>query len=55
MKCPTCRIRDLVVIKMKVGSEPVMLRTCSFCNWRDWEGLDGTMPLNALLELASSR
>jgi hypothetical protein len=55
MRCPTCQIRDLVIIKMKLGTEPVMLRTCSPCNWRDWEGLDGTLGLDALLELASSR
>jgi hypothetical protein len=55
MRCPTCQIRDLVIIKMKLGTEPVMLRTCSSCNWRDWEGLDGTLDLSALLELASAR
>jgi hypothetical protein len=55
MRCPTCKIRDLVVIKMKVGTEPVILRTCSSCNWRDWEGLDGTIALDTVLALVRSR
>ena len=55
MKCPTCRIHDLVVIEMKVGSEPVVLRSCSSCNLRDWEGLDGAMPLGAILGLVGQR
>jgi hypothetical protein len=52
MRCPTCKIRDLVVIKMRLGADPIVLRTCSSCGWRDWEGLDGTLGLDALLDLA---
>ena len=55
MKCPNCKIHDLVIIKMKIGTEPVVLRTCSSCGRRDWEGLDGSMPLGSVLELVSLR
>jgi hypothetical protein len=55
MKCPNCKIHDLVVIRMKIRAEPVVLRTCSSCGCRDWEGLDGSMPLRSVLALVGTR
>ncbi len=55
MKCPSCRTRELVVITMKVGAEQVSLRTCSACDLRYWEGLDGQLGLDAVLALVGRR
>ncbi len=55
MKCPSCRTRELVVIEMKVASEKIALRTCSPCDLRYWEGLDGQLPLDSVLALVSKR
>jgi hypothetical protein len=53
MICPSCQRRHLVVIHMRVGDEPVTLRTCSYCDGRWWESLDGRLSLNAVLDLAA--
>lgn len=55
MKCPSCRTRDLVEITITLASEPVVLRSCSTCELRSWEGLDGTMRLGDVLTLAGRR
>ncbi|MDA8283059.1 MAG: hypothetical protein M0Z42_07125 [Actinomycetota bacterium] len=54
MKCPSCRTRELVVITMRIGGEQVALRTCSYCDLRCWEGLDGQMALASVLNLVGS-
>jgi len=54
MKCPVCRTHDLVVIRMKVRGETVVLRTCSACDLRSWEGLDGELGLDSVLGLAAA-
>jgi transcriptional regulator NrdR family protein len=51
MKCPSCRTRELIVIEMKVGTEHVALRTCSPCDLRYWEGVDGNLALESVLAL----
>jgi hypothetical protein len=51
MKCPHCKIHE-IVIKMRLGDEPVVLHACSSCDRRDWEGLDGTLALDKVLDLA---
>jgi hypothetical protein len=53
MKCPTCRTRQLVVIELHVGGEPVTLHTCSHCDRRWWQGLDGSLTLATVLELVA--
>jgi transcriptional regulator NrdR family protein len=55
MKCPSCRTRELVVINMKVADERISLRTCSSCDLRYWEGLDGQLPLDSVLALVGRR
>lgn len=55
MKCPKCRTRSLVVIQMKVAGEPVVLRSCSYCDTRWWESLDGSLSLSSVLEMVAQR
>jgi hypothetical protein len=54
MKCPACRTRQLVVIQMQVGPEPVSLHSCSHCDRRWWQGVDGSMSLKSVLDLAGA-
>ncbi len=54
MKCPSCKLHDLVVITMKLGTERVVLRSCSSCDLRSWEGLDGSLRLDSVLDLAGA-
>jgi len=53
--CPSCRRRQLVVIHLEVGGEPVALHSCSSCDRRWWESLDGSLSLVDVLELAARR
>lgn len=52
MKCPACRIRELVVIQIRVGGELLKLHSCSHCDKRWWQSLDGSLTLNSVLSLA---
>jgi hypothetical protein len=52
MKCPVCRDHHLVEIKLKLRGEELVLRSCSVCDLRTWEGLDGRMSLSSVLALA---
>ena len=54
MKCPACKTHDLVVITMKMRAEQVVLGSCSFCDLRSWEGLDGALPIDSVLDLAAA-
>jgi transcription elongation factor Elf1 len=55
MKCPRCRNHQLVEIALRLGTDEVVLRSCSSCDLRSWEGLDGRMPLGSVLEIAARR
>jgi hypothetical protein len=55
MKCPSCRTRELVVIELRVGGEPVTLRSCSHCDRRWWQNLDGSLSLTSVLDLVAQR
>jgi hypothetical protein len=55
VKCPLCRVRNLVSIELTIRDEPVVLRSCSHCELRSWEGLDGRLGLDAVLDLAAGR
>jgi transposase-like protein len=52
MKCPACRTRHLVVIDMQLGEEPISMFSCSHCDRRWWQGMDGAMSLDSVLDLA---
>lgn len=54
MKCPSCRTREMVVIEIRVSGEPVKMHSCSHCDQRWWEGLDGMLSLRSVLSLAGS-
>jgi hypothetical protein len=54
MKCPACRIRQLVVIEIHVGGEPVTMLSCSNCDRRWWQGMEGSMSLDSVLGLAAA-
>jgi transposase-like protein len=53
MKCPACRIRQLVVIEIQVGGEPVTLYSCSHCDRRWWQGMEGSLSLENVLGIAA--
>jgi transcriptional regulator NrdR family protein len=54
MKCPACRTRELVVIQIRVGGELLKLHSCSHCDRRWWQGVDGSLTLDGVLSLANS-
>lgn len=54
MKCPACKTHDLVVITLRLRGEELVLRSCSDCDLRAWEGLDGALPLDSVLDLVAA-
>lgn len=54
MKCPECRIRELVVIELQIGVDPVTMASCSHCDRRWWQGMEGSLALDSVLEMASA-
>ena len=54
MKCPTCRSRELVVIEITVSGEPIRMYSCSHCDQRWWQGIDGALTLTSVLDLAAA-
>ncbi|HYA44253.1 MAG TPA: hypothetical protein VED59_01500 [Acidimicrobiales bacterium] len=54
MKCPNCQTKELIVIEMNVGTEQVVLHSCSACDLRWWETKAGTLSLAGVLDLATS-
>ncbi|HET7523386.1 MAG TPA: hypothetical protein VFJ79_04500 [Acidimicrobiales bacterium] len=54
MKCPTCRSRELVVIEITVSGEPIRMYSCSHCDQRWWQGIDGALTLSSVLDLAAA-
>lgn len=55
MKCPVCRMRKLVVIEIQVGGDPLTMASCSHCDRRWWQGMEGSLTLGSVLEMASAR
>jgi hypothetical protein len=53
MNCPACRTRQLVVIEIHVNGEPIRLHSCSHCDRRWWQGIDGSLTLATVLDLAA--
>ena len=54
MKCPRCRSRQLVEIALFIAGEHVVLKSCSACDVRWWEGDGARLPLPNLLDLAAT-
>ncbi len=53
MKCPACRTKNLVVIDIQIKGEPVTMLSCSNCDRRWWQGLEGALTLGTVLGIAS--
>jgi hypothetical protein len=54
MKCPKCKSRQLVEIELSIAGEQVVLKSCSACDVRWWEGDGASLPLSSLLDLAAT-
>lgn len=54
MRCANCTKRSLVEIRMRIGEADVVFRRCGRCETQAWEGIEGDLPLSAVLELARS-
>ena len=50
MPCPRCTFRTMVAIDVIVSGEPMIMRSCSACNERWWEGPSGRVPLALVLD-----
>jgi hypothetical protein len=44
-----------VVIELQVDGEPISLHSCSHCDRRWWQGIDGSLSLAGVLTLASGK
>ena len=53
VKCPACRTKNLVVIDIQIKGEPVTMLSCSNCDRRWWQGLEGALSLGTVLGIAS--
>jgi hypothetical protein len=51
--CPRCRFRTLVAIDVTVAGEQLVMRCCSACNVRFWEGPAGRVSLSEVLARAA--
>jgi hypothetical protein len=52
MICAACGQSETVSIRMKVGGEEITFRRCARCEANAWEGEDGRLSLDHVLELA---
>lgn len=51
MTCPSCERTQLVEIALKVGDEPVRMRSCSRCDLRWWDRGGELVPVSGILDL----
>jgi hypothetical protein len=54
MICTGCAKASLVAIRMRIGGREVVFRRCSRCEANVWEGEDGVLTLEGVLDLARS-
>jgi hypothetical protein len=47
--CEECGRRN-VEVDLNVGGEPLVMRSCSFCDRREWVGPDGVLDLSSVLD-----
>ena len=52
MICAVCGQSETVSIRMKVGGEEITFRRCARCEANAWEGEEGRLSLDRVLELA---
>ena len=52
MMCAVCGQSETVSIRMRVGGEDITFRRCARCEANAWEGEDGRLTLDRVLELA---
>jgi hypothetical protein len=52
MICASCGQSETVSIRMRVGDEEITFRRCARCEANAWEGEDGRVSLDHVLELA---
>lgn len=53
MHCERCGSENLITIQLDLSDEALTLHRCSNCDIRVWEGRDGEVGLEHVLELAS--
>ena len=54
MRCSNCAHHDLVSITLTIADEPVAFFRCPRCDARTWEGREGAMSREVVLELVRS-
>jgi hypothetical protein len=52
MVCTGCAKASLVAIKMKIGGREVVFRRCNKCETNVWEGEEGVLSLERILDMA---
>lgn len=53
MSCPVCKAGQIVRISVEIGSELMILHSCSHCDSRWWDDADGNrMSLDRVLSAA---
>jgi hypothetical protein len=52
MICAVCGQSETVSIRMRVGGEEITFRRCARCEANAWEGEEGLLSLDRVLELA---
>jgi hypothetical protein len=52
MICAACGQSETVSIRMRVGGEEITFRRCARCEANAWEGEEGRVSLDHVLELA---
>ena len=52
MQCARCGKGRLVEIRMRIGEADVVFRRCGKCEAQGWEGVEGNLPLQRVLDMA---
>ena len=52
MVCTGCAKARLITISMKIGGREVVFRRCSLCEANVWEGEEGVLTLDRVLDMA---
>ena len=55
MRCDACASDDYIEIRMKVNGSELTFRRCGTCEDQRWDAVDGSVPLDHVLELARAR